>query len=313
MDHECRYEKGWKMMCRKIAMAVFIGLITSSFIVGCGTTKKISEDIVGGRGELKKIALVPAANQTGYGGQALQKEAMANLETFLKRHCDEFIVLDFGKTGRLLEKLVGRSTGQIDNLTLAKFGRVLGVNAILIATLDDIKCTGGKRGIYGFRDTIPVVRLVMRLRAFDPQTGTILFDQVFADEVEVGESDWQNIRERKGYHQEIMNRLLIKTTDQVGEAVSDQLCDTPWKGYVTNVSGDVITLSAGKDVGLAKGDVLEVFGMSGTIEGKEGQIYLLSGPTIGELQITEVRENEAEAMGLEGSDFQKSSHVKLKD
>jgi hypothetical protein len=301
------------MMFRKITKAVFVGLIVSSFMLGCGTTKKITEEIVGGRAELKKIALVPAANQTGYGGQALQKEAMANLETFLKRHCDEFIILDFEKTGRLLEQLVGRSTGQIDNLTLAKFGRVLGVNTILIATLDDIKCTAGKRGVYGFRDTIPVVGLEVRLRAFDPQTGTILFDQVFSDEVEVGESDWQNIKERKGYHKEIMNQLLIKTTDQMGEAVSDQLCDTPWKGYIIDVAGDVITLSAGEDVGLAKGDVLDVFGMSGTIEGQEGQIYLLSGPKIGELEITEVRENKAEARGLEGSDFQKSSHVQLKD
>jgi len=300
-------------MCRKIAKAVFIGLIAGSLMVGCGTTKKITEGIVGGRVELKKIALVPAANETGYGGQALQKEAMANLETFLKRHCDEFIILDFEKTGKLLEQLVGRSTGQIDNLTLAKFGRVLGVNTILIATLDDIKCTAGKRGVYGFRDTIPLVRLEIRVRAFDPQTGTILFDEAFGDEIEVGESDWRSIRERKGYHKEILNQLLIGTTDQIGETVSDQLCDTPWKGYITNVSGGVITLSAGEDVGLAKGDVLEVFGMSGTIQGQEGQIYLLSGPKIGEIEITEVRANEAEAMGLEGSDFQKSSHVQLKD
>jgi hypothetical protein len=125
--------------------------------------------------------------------------------------------------------------------------------------------------------------------------------------------DCQNIRERKGYHKEILNQLLIEIADQIGETVSDQLCDTPWKGYITGISGDVITLSAGEDVGLAPGDVLEVYGVSGAIEGPEGQTYLLSGPKIGEIRLTGVGKDESEAETVEEGDFRDSSHVQRKD
>jgi len=78
------------------------------------------------------------------------------------------------------------------------------------------------------------------------------------------------------------------------------------------VSENTFTLIAGTDVGLTIGDVLEVFGTGDSIEGQAGQFYLVSGSKIGELRITKVHRNRAEAIGILGSDLQKISYVKLK-
>ena len=301
-------------MRRIHARMVFIGLTAIFLAMGCAQTKKITEDIVGISGRLKKkIAFLPTVNRTGYGEQKFSVDAMTNLETFMKRHCEDVIILDPKETHSVFEEIGRLPAEQIDNLTLARAGRTLGVNTILEPTLLDLVCDAEKRGVYGFRETAPIVRLVSRLRGLDPQNGAILFDEVFEEELEVGVSDWQNIRARKGYHEEIVNQLLIGTADKMGEKVGGELCSMPWKGYITAADGNRLTLSAGQDVGLKEGDVLEVFGTSGMIEGPQGQVYVLSGPKIGEIQITEARLKESEAMALEGDDLHTSSYLKLKD
>jgi hypothetical protein len=231
----------------------------------------------------------------------------------VKRHCEDVIIPDAKEKNRVFEEVASLPPEQVDNLTLAGAGRTLGVSAIIEETLSDLVCEAEKRGVYGFRDMAPVVRLAGRLRGLDPQTGAILFDEVFEEEIQVGEGDWQNIRERKGYHKEIANQLLIGITDKMGEKVSEKVCGMPWKGYVIKASGDKFTLSSGTDVGLEVGDLLEVFGTSGMIKGPAGHTYMLSGPKIGELQITEVRDTTSEAIGVQGDDLDKSSYLRLKD
>jgi hypothetical protein len=302
------------MIGRRIARIMIIGLTAVSIVIGCTTTTKITEDIVGRRGSLKKkIAFLPPLNLTGYGDKAFRDASRANLSTFMKRYCEDLIIVDSPEKERLLEKTPRLPSGQIDNLALTQAGRSLGVNAILGETLSDIECVKDQTGIYGFRDLAFFVRLTVRLRGYDPQTGAVLFDEVFRDEVEVGEADWRDIKARKGYQKDIVNQLLIKVSDKMSEKAGEELCSMPWKSYITALSGDTFALPAGEDVGLAEGDVLDVFGMVGTISGPEGQSYMLSGPKIGELRITKVGKHEAKAIGIKGENLQESTHVQLKE
>jgi len=281
--------------------------------IGCAANKKITEDITGGEKALKKkIAFLPVVNKTGYGGKDFEKPARVYLNILLKRFCDDLIIIDSQKTCNLLERIPRLPSGQLDNLALAKLGRAFGLNVVLEESLSEIECVAVKRGIWGFRNTCMLVQLSVRVRAYDIETGAILFDEVVNDEVEVSEHDWQNIKERSGYHKEIADRLLTKTTAKICKKIREPLGNEPWKGYITSVSGNTFALTAGKDVGLAIGDVLEVFGTNEPIEGQAGQFYLVSGPKIGELRITRVYRNRAEAIGILGSDLQKSSHVKLR-
>jgi hypothetical protein len=287
-------------------MAIFLA-------IGCATTKKITEDIMGGGKVLKKkIAFLPTVNNTGYGGNDFQKSARAHLNTFLNPFRDDLIIVDSPKTCNLLEQVPRLPSGQLDTLALAQLGRTLGLNAVLEETLSEIECVADKRGIWGFRSVCILVQLSVRVRAYDIETGAILFDEVVSDEVEVSEHDWQNIKERSGYHKEIADRLLTKTTAKICKKLCEPLSNEPWKGYITSVSENTFTLIAGNDVGLATGDILEVFGTSEPIEGQAGQFYLVSGSKIGELRTTRVHKNRAEAIGILGSGLQKSSHVKLK-
>jgi hypothetical protein len=302
-----------KIIRTKGTITIALCMITVFLASGCATTKKITKEIIGSRKALKKkIACLPTVNKTGYGGKDFQEAARAHLSTFLKRFSDDLIIVDSPKTRSLLEGIPRLPSGQIDNLALAELGRALGLNAVLEETLSEIECVPDKCGIWGFRNACMFVQFSLRVRAYDIETGAILFDEYANDEVEVSERDCTDIKERSGYHKTVADRLLTKTTAWICKRLCELLGNEPWKGYITSVSENTFTLIAGDDVGLAAGDILEVFGTSEPIKGQAGQCYLVSGSKIGELRITRVHRDRAEAIGILGSDLQKSSHVELK-
>ena len=297
----------------KGAITVSLCFMTIFLAIGCAATRKISNDIRGGDKALKKkIAFVPIVNKTGYGGKEFEKSATAQLKTCLKSVSDDLVIIDSSKARNLLDQIPRLSSGELNNLALIEVGRALGLNAIVEKSLSEIECLSDKRGIWGFRNTCKLLELHIRVKAHDIETGAIFFDETVSDEVEVSERDWQNVKEKSGYQNEIGDRLLGKASDKVCKSLCESLSREPWKGYVASVSRNTFSLAAGEDVGLAIGDVLEVFGTREPIEGQGGQFYLLSGLKIGELRITRVYRNRAEATAILGSNLQKSSYVKLK-
>jgi hypothetical protein len=309
-------KRGWKGM-RTIpttgTIFVFFCLVAIFFATGCATIKKIAGDITGKRAPLKKkIVLLHPSDKTGYGHEALQKSSGAYFISFAERSCDDIIVIDSQEIRDLLAQIPLLPSGQIDNLALAELGRALGLNVALELSFSDFECVAEKRGIWGFRDMRTIVRLSVSVRGYDIGNGAVLFEEAVEKEVEASGHDCQSIKDSGGYPEGLADGLLAKAMPELSERVCERVGDEPWRGYITAVSDDTFTITAGKDVGLAKGDLLDVFGMSETIEGHGDQTYLIPGPKVGELQITRVQRNWAEATGSLEGDLQKTSHVELK-
>jgi hypothetical protein len=87
---------------------------------------------------------------------------------------------------------------------------------------------------------------------------------------------------------------------------------TPWRGHIT-VDGDgSFRISAGQDVGLEKGDTLEVFAMAKAIEGLNQRLYQIPGPKIGEVTIRDVFKHHSTAIGVSGDHLEEGGSVMLK-
>ena len=289
-------------------------LFTSLVAIGCATTKKIAADITGtGSALQKKIALFPSANTTGYGGEHCQEEIEAQLKTFLGSRCNGLLVIDSADIRNALRDIPRLASGQRENLAMATVGRTHGLNAVLEQRIGDVQGVTEKRGIWGSGDTRMLARLSLSIRAYDVETTAVLFDEAIEESVELSQDDWQRLESAAGqYDKEIARRLFGKIIPKIGSRLCKRLAEQPWKGYIVSSAGNTFTLTTGKDVGLAAGNVLEVFAAGGRIEGHSGQVYLISGPKIGEIKITEVQTNQAKAIGISGSNLEKSSYVKLK-
>jgi hypothetical protein len=309
-----RREKERKMKRNKGIYVLVCCFVVSLLMIGCATTKKITADITGrGGGLKKKIAYLPTVNRTGYGGEDFKESARTQFNDTLSSFCDDVIIVDSEKIRGLLEEIPRLPSGQLDTLVLAKLGRALGLNTVLEENLFQLECMDEKRGIYGFRNDCKVVQLCLRVRAYDVETAAVMLDEIVKNDVVVSEKEWLDIKERREYHKDIANRLLSKTTPETCERVCDLVSEKPWKGYFTSVHENTYTLSAGSDVGLKVGDLLEVFEAGEPIKGRGGEIYLVSGPKIGEVHIKKLFNDRAEAFGVLPIEFDRISHVKLKE
>jgi hypothetical protein len=176
----------------------------------------------------------------------------------------------------------------------------------------DVEYVTAKRGIWGFRRTTKLARVSFLVRAYDIETTALLFDEILEEEVELSGGAWSQAKKTGTYHTDLTQPILPKITPQTGELVCRRLAEEPWKGYVASSSGTGLTISAGKDVGLASGNILEVFGRGKEIAGQGTDVYFLLGPKIGEVRVINVEQHRAEALKLSGHDLRNSWSVKLK-
>lgn len=305
--------KRMKIIRREGAIFLTVCLLACLIASGCATTKKISYDIMGkGRALKKKVAFLGTINRSGYGGTEFADAASIQLKSSLKAYGNGLVLVDSRNLRKAMERVPRSYSGQIDTLALAKVGKKYGINAVIEQSIEGIQGVTEKRGIWGFRHTCFLARLSMRIVAYDVETATILYNQMFQRTVEVSEEEWQGIKKGNRYEKGVANRLLAKMIPDIRKNISRRLGNEPWKGYICAVSDDTFTLAAGKEVGLAEGDILEVFGAGKPIRGTGGRIYLIPGQKIGEIKITKVLRSRAEATAISGHDLERSGCVRLK-
>jgi len=281
---------------------------------GCATTKKITDDIMGPDRVLKKkIVFLPTVNKTGFGGKDLETTASLKLKIALAAHCDGLIINNSKKIRQAFSEIPRLPSGQIDNLALAETGRIHGINAVLEQTISVVEFNTEKRGIWGFREDTPLLHAVFRIRIYDIETTATYLDEVFREELELSEDllGEQN-RSANPYYDEYAGILLERAIPKISDHVCERLEEMPWSGFVVHSNNDTYTLSAGSDVGLAEGDVLEVFKMDAPLQGLDGHVYLIAGPKMGEIRVSQVKDSEATAVSISGNGFEKGCCVKLK-
>ncbi len=286
-------------------------------MAGCTTTKKITgkimDDVFGEDRTLRmKVAFLPPSDSTALGGQDLGNAATAELARYLSRECPGLHIVESGPLNTALSKLPRLASGGLDNLALAELGRIHGLNAVLEQTVSDLQCTTDKRGIWGFRETCLLVELSVRIRAYDVETTATFLDEVVWTEVEVPQDSWEAIKKAEKYDKAVAGSLVSGVVPKIGELLCEPLDEMPWKGFIIKGSGTQYTVSAGSDVGLAPGNVLEVFGIGDPIRSLGDSVFLVTGPKIGEIKITSVKEHESQAVGISGTDLDKSSCVRLR-
>ncbi|MDY6952001.1 MAG: hypothetical protein SWE60_10845 [Thermodesulfobacteriota bacterium] len=290
--------------------ALFVWLFTAA---GCATIHEIGADIRGKAGALKqKMAFMPSINDSSFGGDNFRAAAHGQLKKALAGRCDHIHLVDSRDIQRALKEIPRGLSGRIDTLALHDLGRIYGLGAVLEQTIVDIEYITAKRGIWGFRKTGTLVRASFRVRCYDTETTAVFFDETVTDDVDLREGVWKEAKNTGRYDEEMAEAILSEIIPRAVKRICRRLAEEPWKGYIVLDAHNRLTLSAGKDVGLATGDVLEVFGSSEPIRGQGGALYLVPGLKIGEVRVGDVQKDRAEVVPISGNDLEKSHCVKLK-
>ncbi|MCD4777428.1 MAG: hypothetical protein K8R12_00500 [Desulfobacterales bacterium] len=301
-----------------VVIAICFLFSFASLIAGCSflpAIKKIACDIKAPAGDLKKkVGITFFENHTFGAVNNFEKTFHIKLAESIKETCPDILIIKPGDTGypdqmAVLPKL---ASGRIDNLVLAKTGRKLGLNAIVTGSLIDISANKENRGILWFKDTYNFIRFQIVVEVYDTETGAKFFDDSFVHEIQVDAIDLDNLRTGNANEIPALNDALLNAVIPIGEKICDPVNIQPWKGYVISSFDDKIIISSGKRSGLILGDKLEVYDSGNIFEGKDSRKFFIPGPKIGEIKITALYPDKAEAALISGKSINVGSTVKIK-
>jgi len=292
-------------------------------ITGCSTysnmkkkTKRIVRDYKAPDGDLKKrVAIALFENKTAFSGKGLEESFTKALVEAMKMSCQDILLLkpDDPDYPDCLVNLPRQASGQIDDFYLAKAGRQLGLNAIVTGSFIDIKNHTKKRGILWFKDICNFVQVQVNVEVYDTLTGAKLFDKSYMHEIEIEEEYVEATNLTHGIRTDIINDALKYIAVDMGDQICYAIVLQPWKGYITSILGEKVVIASGAKVGIKPGDIFEVYDSSGVFKGAKGQKFFIPGLKTGELKITAVYPDSAEAVCFSGQNIQPASSIGLKD
>ncbi|MCU0601568.1 MAG: hypothetical protein MUC33_02745 [Desulfobacterales bacterium] len=290
--------------------AVLLGLVFFLIGTGCttvkdaakGTARTVSEssrkvvDAItpGGSGLKKTVVLIGIEGRAEPGQAGFDTHFRQALSEHLRKECREALLDE--TVGAIVKSPPRLASGQIDGFSLAMVGRPRGVNFFVIGSLTDARFLDEKTGFWLWKKTRYRLRVALRLEIVDSASGTKAFDESLWEESIVDEMRYEELKEAGGIPLSEMAPVTGRLLQEAGLKTCEVLRSQPWRGFVTAVDRNRLTLSAGSGVGLTPGSVLEVFDKGRVVENKDGQRFLSPGEKIGEARVESVAADRAEAV-----------------
>lgn len=305
-----------------VTAILFLSLMLS-LAAGCTTyssmerkTKRMVRDLRAPDSDLKKrIGITLFENKTAFADTEMQQSFLIDLTEKIMSSCPDVLLEKPGDSGYpdFLVTLPRTASGRIDNYDLAKSGRRSGLNSIVTGALNDVRIDKRKKGIWWFKDIYHYVQVQIVAVVYDTETGAKLLDESFMREIEIDESDLESTgadAEIKAY---IKDDIFKHIAVDMGEKICNTVVLDPWTGYITSTVDDKIILSYGERVGIKPGDIFEVYNSTDTFQGIEGHRFFIPGLKTGEIEITAVYPDTAEAVRISGQDIRTGFTVRPKD
>ena len=309
-------------MIRFRSFRVLLPVLMAVFLSGCGaysslkkSTENIARDFWAPDDDLKKTVFRAALNnQVAAARQDLGDAIDSRYRESLALSCPALMLAGVNNEPAYqpLNQLFQNSSGQMDNVALVRVGKKLGLTAVVSSRFYAIAIRKQDTGFLWFLKKLPFAWISASTEVYDIETGAKYLDQTFTREIELDEDTAEQVRKGNIGSVSDIDQAVNEIIKDMADAVCDVLVRKPWKGFVSQVSGDSLTLSSGSDAGLTVGRVLQVYSAGTRMQGAEGQTYLLPGSRIGDIRITAVRSDSADAEIVSGGGFQVDDVVRTK-
>ena len=310
------------MSLRSRKIPVMILLLASLLLCGCGTFsnfKKSAGNIVrdfrAPDTDLKKTVFRLALNnQVASARQDMGGAIGSRYLEILPQSCPDILLAgpEDSEASQALNPLFQKSAGQFDNLALIRIGKQYGISAVVNSRFSAVAIRQKNTGFLWFLKNRSFAWVSAATEVYDTETGAKYLDQTFTRELKLGEEEAESIQKGDISSVPHVEKAVFEIIQEMADAVCDAVKRKPWKGYVVKVSAETLTLSSGSRSGLSAGRVLKVYDLGPRIQGAEGLTFLQPGKKIGEIRITTVSSDSAEAVATSGGGFQVDNIVKTK-
>lgn len=315
------------MSLRPRKIPILIMLLATVLLCGCGTysnlkksTGNMVRDFRAPDDDLKKMVfMVGLNNQVATAQQDMGAVIESSYLGALPKSCPNLLITgsENSEASQVLNLLFQKPVGAADSLDLVRIGKQLGISAVMNSRFSAIAVRQQDSGFLWFRKKLPFAWVSATTEVYDTETGAKYLDETFTRELKLTDEAAESIRKGEISSVPVVEKAVFEIIQEMADAVCDATIRKPWKGYIAKVAGtraseETLTLSSGSQSGLSAGRVLKVYEPGQRIQGAEGQTFLLPGKKIGEIRITSVSSDSAEAVATSGGGFQVDNVVKTK-
>lgn len=316
------------MTGRMTTAARTAALLASMLILaGCGTVQRTYQNVTEKSHEvyrwykspgddlIKKVGVVWVRNRTAYVVPGFEADYTARLAEAIRTESAGLLLVlpDSAQAPEFLRQLPRTPEGRIDNFDLTLAAQQAGFNAVVIASLIDVRDRRQEKGLWWFKDVYDYIDVTFNVEVYDSETAAKLLDERFTREVEADlPLDMPNQPNSDEMPAQVLEEIdpILK---RIARRIADEVMVRPWVGFIRAVSGETVTLTTGADSGLQPGQVLDVFDASRAVQGKDDVYYFVPGLKAGEIEVSAVHPDRIEARTLSGSVIWAGNPVKLKD
>lgn len=286
-------------------MVMILGVVHWGCAGSSGNAKAEKQTVVSikqGQGHRKSIAIVLTHwPQTEFGRRIGDLYLNTIIETLQDKNPRLRLVTDLDPAFSDLLNVRDQASKTADTLMLARKGRLAGINGIVAASIHNLRPLNRKTGLFWFRKMRYYLYFDLFLDLYDPITAAKTVSLVEEASIQISEDDFENFQSATTISIEKLDRKIVDLAEDMGEQTAETLADLPWQTTVVKVQGTSIFLPAGSRAGLQTGGRLAVFKGSRILEGQGAEKFFAPGFKIGEMVITAVSPQAAEAEA-DGSD-----------
>ena len=282
-----------------IILTIIIGLSLS--FGGC-SLRKGSGPVYFKKSDLKKrIAVIPFQEYSTQEGESLGGRVAVVLAQRLAQS-GKVTVMPWKEVEAYIS--VQRIPRPLTQASAVLVGRGLNLNAVVLGSISEIDEVSSRSGFWTY---IPFIKdtgsmnVSLVAKVVDVENGTLLMAKASRGDTKYdSKEDSLASGSGKGPDRSLINRSLDEAARAMSKSILKALANSPWKGYVLSVSGNVAMLSAGQEQGVKLGDRFVILSVQDRITGATGISYVIPGPTKAALEVTRVLGNSSEAKIISG-------------
>lgn len=298
-------------------------------VAGCGTMESASKTVksatekvqaayknvvpwesAGGDKLRKRVVVAPFLDQVGLSKDKLDQYRAEFIDAL--KEDKALVIHDIPGFAPTRAQIRSPQFGIVIDPDLEKRAEALGMNVLITVVLNPVDIEYTRVGFYPFRWLKKQLTISVVANAADTVNGTLFLTQLESRVVKVPkelqeDKDLPDILAHKDFSQTI-SRLL----DREASAVKRALDSHPWAGKILSADEGKLMISAGTDVGVVPGDIFEVFSRGESLRSAGGTHIFLLGQKIGEIKVTEVKEEYSAAVPLSDTKFQAGEVIRLK-
>ncbi len=204
-------------------------------------------------------------------------------------------------------------SGDVDNFALNKIGIDHGINYIIIVNFVDFTVLQKKKGIF-FKKKKAKAKLTFLLTVYNTKTAAKLIEYESVITSALKESEYNRIKNKEVFDISSVNLAIKKTVMFLGKTAWSEISKQTFAGYINKCNDGVkITVVPGKNAGIIKDCLFDVFSKGKIIKGFSQRMYIIPGHKIGEIKIVSATEKNAQAVIVSGDGFEQGCVIKVKN